>query len=165
MPLATTLSVRLDYDLTKVLDLVSARAQSAFAKALALAHGTGAGQADKLFLDSRLITGAVADSLDMSGALLDPLGDPFILARVKGILLYAFAENPNPIELTRPAAGVPFMKAAGDALIVRPGGLITLWATDATGYVVTSTTADIIDVVNTVGGNANYDVAIVGASA
>jgi hypothetical protein len=162
MPLVTTLSVRLDYELTKALDLVSPRAQSAFAKALALASGIGANQADKFFIDSRHITGVATDSLDLAGgALTDALGDAFSLGRLKGMLVYARATNPNPIEVRKPASGAPW--GTGN-VIVRPGGLFTLWALDATSYVVTAGTGDLLEIANTVSGDADYDICLVGAS-
>jgi hypothetical protein len=48
---------------------------------------------------------------------------------------------------------------------VRPGGLAVLAAPDATAYVVTAGTGDLIDIVNTAAGNVAPEIYLIGASA
>lgn len=167
MALATTITLTISAALTKALDLVSAEGRHAISKQIALASGTGANQADKVFSDSRTIAASATDSLDLAGALLDALGDAFTPARIKALYVFAAAANTNNVNVTRPAAnGVPLFLAAGDGIPVRPGGLFVWVAPDATGVAVTAGTGDLIDIVNSgAGTSVTYDILIVGASA
>jgi hypothetical protein len=168
MALTTELLVQLVTKLTKTLDLVTPEAAQTIKKALSLATGTGANQADKIFSDQRTIAASGTDTLDLNGGgLLDALGDAFNLARIKLLLVVAAAGNTNNVNVTRPAAnGVPLFLAAGDGLPVRPGGFFLWTAPDATAVPITAGTADLLDLVNSGGGTSVvYDIIIVGASA
>lgn len=152
--------------LTDPLTLSSPTDPLSYTKKISFANGTGINQADRMWHAQRVVAGSTTDSLDLAGALLDGLGDPFTPARIKALCVFGAAANPNILELTRPAVnGVPLFKAAGDALFIFPGGL-NLWvAPTAAGVVVTAGTGDLIDVVNPAAGSCTYDIAILGASA
>jgi hypothetical protein len=169
MALTTDISLQLVLALTKALDLsVSPEARANVKKAIALATGTGANQADKYWPDQRTILASATDTLDLNGGgLIDPLGDAFAPARIKVVYVFAAAANTNNVNVVRPAAnGVPLFLAAGDGIAVRPGGVFLWVAPDATGVAVTAGTGDLIDLVNSGGGSSvTYDIVIVGASA
>lgn len=164
MALATSLSVSLAATLTKALDLVTGTAPHSISFPLTLTSGTGANQADKIFSDQRSIS--ANDSLDVAaGGLTDAFGDAFTIARVKLIYVKAASANTQNIQVTRPAAnGVPWLGAAGDFIIVRPGGVFVWAAPDATGVAVTAGTGDLIDIAPA-SGTQVYDIVIIGASA
>jgi len=168
MALDSKLTLTISASLTKALDLLTSEGRLAIQKVIALATGTGANQADKVFSDTRTITASATDSLDLAGGgLLDALGDAFGPARIKALYVFASGANTNNVNVTRPAAnGVPLFLAASDGIPVRPGGLFVWIAPDATGVPVTAATADLIDLINSAGGTSvTYDIVILAASA
>lgn len=167
MSLATTITLTIDALLAKVLDLSPAQAHVRQTITKALATGTGADQADKIWHDRRTIAASATDSLDLAGALLDGLGDAFTPARIKAVIVVAALANTNNVNVTRPASnGLPLFLAAGDGIAVRPGGVFVWIARDATGVAVTGGTGDLLDIVNSAGGtDVTYDIYVIGASA
>lgn len=167
MALDTRLEVRLRATQTGGADLVGATAPLDLVKTVLLTTGTGANQSDRMWSDHRVVTASATDSLDVSGALTDAFGVTVTFAKIKLILVIAATTNTNNVLVTRPATnGVPWLSAAGDQIIVRPGG-IELWAcTDATAVAVTAGTGDLIDIINSAGGTSvEYDIVIIGTSA
>jgi hypothetical protein len=167
MALSTTIKVDLIATLLKALDLGSATLPLSKQVSIALASGTGANQADKIWHDQRTIAASGTDSLDLAGVLTDALGDALTFARIKAVLVVAAGANTNNVNVTRPAAnGAPLFLAAGDGIPVRPGGCFLWVASDAAGVVVTAGTGDLLDIVNSGGGTSVvYDIVIIGASA
>lgn len=164
MALSTSVTIAISASYSLALDLVTKTAPLAKTYSLSLDTGTGLSQADVIFSDTR--STAATDSLDMvGGGLLDNLGNVWAPARIKGIIVFAPAANPGNVLLRRPAAnGVPFLTAAGDEIPIHPGGLAVIWAPSAAGYVVTTGTGDLIDLVASAG-TVSYDIIIIGASA
>lgn len=132
-----------------------------------LASGTAAGQADRVFTDTRTLAASATENLDLAGVLLDPFGAAITFATVKAIIIKAAAANnaANAVQVTRPATnGVPFLMAAGDGIALAPGYMFA-WFGSGTGVTVTAATGDIITVTNSAGTNSvNYDVVIIGTS-
>jgi hypothetical protein len=167
MALTTKLSVALGLSLKTTADLGSNSGTRSLAAALTLVDGVDAGEADVAFVDTRTLAASADEDLDLAGGgLLGVDGAAFAPARVKLLVVKASADNANDVVVTRPASnGVPVFGAAGDAVSVRPGGVLVLAAVDATGYAVTASTGDLINVANSGSGTGvTYDVAIVGAS-
>jgi hypothetical protein len=129
--------------------------------------GTGANQADKLFLDTRTISASSSENLDLAGSLTDPNGATLTFATVKAILVLAAAANTNNV-VVGGAASNGFVGPFGDAtdtIAVKPGGAF-LWVAPATGATVTASTGDILKVANSSSGSSvSYSVAIIGTSA
>lgn len=168
MTLKTKLNVSVSAMLTSLLDLAPSSSPLAYGKEFVLASGTGANQADKVFHDQRTLAASANETLDLAGVLTDPLGAPLTLARVKGIVIYAAATNVNNVEVGGVASGLAGWvgDAASDKVIVRPGGLLALFAPDLTAYAVTAGTGDLLKVANSgAGTSVTYDVIILGASA
>jgi len=136
-------------------------------KTWALTSGVGANQADRVWRAQRTIAASATDSLDMAGSLVDVYGATFTLARLKGLMVAASGANANNVNVTRSAAnGVPIFIAAGDGIVIRPGGAFIWFAPDATGIAVTAGSADLIDIINGAGGTSvTYDIMAIGASA
>lgn len=165
MPLTSNITASIYAGATSALDLVTKQAiLGPKSYSVDLATGTGLGQADVVFSDTR--STAATDSLDMvGGGLLDNLGNVWAPARIKAIIVSAAAANTGNVLLRRPAAnGVPFMSAVSDEIPIHPGGLVVIVAPSAAGYPVTAATADLIDLAASAG-TVTYDIIIIGASA
>lgn len=157
----------LEAELTSPLDLSTPTSLFKFAQQINLAQGAGVDQADKIWHDSRSLAASGTENLDLSGVLADPFGASILFARIKGIILRTAKANTNNVVLGNSGVNAflgPF-GAAAHTLAVRPGGLLVLFAPDATGYVVTPATGDILTVTNSAAGSSvSYDIALVGAA-
>lgn len=170
MAQTTTLKVNLNLSGRATADGGSNSATRALAVATTLASGTGAGQADLAFVDTRQLAASGTEDLDLAGSLGGLLGGTTaVFARVKAVVGEDDDGNTNNVLVSRPAAaGAPFFSAAGDQIIVRPGGCLVLACgeADATGYVVTATSADLLTITNSAGSTTvDYTIAVVGCSA
>ncbi|MFI9558873.1 hypothetical protein [Nonomuraea endophytica] len=158
---------QLESELTTALDLSTPSSLVKLAQQMNFAQGAGAGQADMIWHNTSTIAASGTDSLDLAGtALQNPWGANLTFARIKLLLVRAAAGNTNNVNVTRPASnGVPWALAAGDGFPVVPGGVFFWYAPTAAGVVVTATTGDLIDIVNSAGGTSvTYDIVIVGAA-
>lgn len=167
MALSATLKIGVNATLTKTADFESASSAIANALSIALTDGTGAGQADVIFKDTRTLTASSNEDLDLAGSLTNVYGVTVTFARIKALIVLAASGNTNNVNVSRPASnGVPLFLAASDGIPVRPGGGFAWMCSDATGVAVTASTGDLINFANSAGGSSvNYDVIIIGASA
>ncbi len=170
MSLTSKISLQVTADLSKALDLVTARAALSKAYTTNFASGTAAGQADKVFHDQRTLAPSATENLDLAGSLTDALGDALTFARIKGIVFHAAAANVNNVLIGGDVTNTffPMFGLETDSLILRPDATVALWcgAADATGYAVTAATADLLKVTNSgAGTSVTYDVILLGASA
>lgn len=134
-----------------------------------LRNGTATGLADLIYADRGQVVASGTNSLDLAGgALLDPLGRTLVFAKLKAMVVVSLSTNnvANNLEVTRPAAnGVPWAKAAGDAIPLAPGGM-HVFTSPGAGVTVTADTGDLINLVNSAGTNAlDYDIVLIGTSA
>ncbi|MFI0897749.1 hypothetical protein [Streptomyces sp. NPDC020983] len=168
MSLTTRLAVTLNAVQVSNKDLTSVRAPIDYAKALTLASGTAAGQADLIFSDTRTLAASASETLDLAGSLVDAIGATLTFARVKGLIVYAAPGNVNDVVIGGAVSNAfvgPFADAT-DKIKVRPGGILALFAPAATAYPVTAGTGDLLQVANSGAGTAiTYDVILIGASA
>lgn len=149
-------------------DLVAANGQHNFNSSMILGSGVGAGQADRVFSDRRTIAPSGTDDLDLAGALVDIFGATITFARIKVIAVAALAANANNVVIGAAAAAQFFGPYGANTHTenVRPGGLSLKVAPDATAWVVTATTADLLRIANSAGGTSvTYDIVLIGASA
>lgn len=141
---------------------------SNFGYSKSLANGTGASQADKIYLATGTISASATLSLDLAGSLTDIFGNTITLARVK-ILYFELQTTTSASSVLIGASTNPWVNwvsASGDKVRVRNGGCLFLCAPDATAYAVTAGTGDALDFVNEDGSNvATYRLAIVGSTA
>ncbi|MFG1873392.1 hypothetical protein ACGFIV_00965 [Sphaerisporangium sp. NPDC049003] len=170
MTLTSKLVVSLDSTLTSALDLAQGSVPLRLREVLALADGTGAGRADKIFSDRRTLAASGTESLDLAGGLTDAFGNVITFARIKALLIVAATGNTNNV-VVGGAASNGFATPFGDAtdkLVLRPGGLclLTTGPADATAYAVTAATGDLLQVANSGSGTGvTYDIVLIGASA
>jgi hypothetical protein len=135
-----------------------------------LGDGTAAGKADLTYHATRTIAPSANDDLDLAGVLTDAFGATLTFARIKSLTIVAAAANVNNVVVGGGASNpvTSFMSGTTPAVIVRPGTAFHLQtgSADATGYVVTAATADILRVTNGgAGASVTYDIVIVGCSA
>jgi hypothetical protein len=136
--------------------------------AWSIANGTGADQANELYVAERTVGSGATDSLDFSGTLEDLFGDTFVLAKLKALIIGNRAGSTTNLTVQRPAGavGVPLFLAVSDALApLTPGNAMCVWYRAAAGIGVTAATADIIEVVNSAGASNTYDIIAIGTDA
>lgn len=159
-------SIKAAFGLTYLgdLDFGNNKALLPFAAELAIGSGTGAGQCNLAFWDHRTIAGSGTDDIDLAGALTDPLGGTGVFTKVKGIYIKAKSTNGGNLVIGGDAA--PFLGPFADATdkINLAAGDVFLVTKLGTGWTVTATTADILQIVNSDAGSAEYDIAIIGLS-
>lgn len=135
---------------------------------LNLGDGTGAGQIDRIFADTRTLAASASEDLDLAGVLVDAIGRVVTFARVRGLLVRSAPGNTNNITVGGAASNgwVTAFGAATHTLTVRPGGFVMLGAPDATAYGVTAGTGDLLRIANAAGGSpVSYDIVILGSTA
>lgn len=173
MNLETTIKGSVNYTASKTVQSQEGEFQNVLSAALTLANGTADGQADLIYLlqDNTIGAGAT-NSHDLSGSLEDFFGDGAVFARVKAILLINTSPDGSPASEASLEVGgnanafASWLGDTSDKVVVRPGGFLLLACDDATGYIVTAATGDVLDVTNLDGSNAGqYTLALIGATA
>ena len=131
--------------------------------------GTGAAQVNLVWSDTRSLSASTSENLDLAGGLTSGLGATLTFARIKHI---SIRNNTTTAGFTLEVGGAAsnafstLFGATADYLIIRPGGVFTITAPDAIGYVVTAGTADILKINNPNGGGAvSYSIVIAGSNA
>jgi hypothetical protein len=163
----TSIAVSVSAIQSKSLDLGDATFPVSLTQAISLLNGTGGGQADLIFTDTRTVTASSNESLDLAGSLTDAYGATITFARIKAIIVVAASGNTNDVQVTRPASnGTPLFIAAGDGIALAPGDFFAWASSGATGKVVTASTGDLVNFANSSSGTSvTYTVIIIGASA
>lgn len=129
--------------------------------------GNGISQADKIYTATRTIAASGTDPLDVNaGGLIDPLGNVFTVLRLKLIVIRAAATNTNNVVMGAGSNPITtIMGGTTPTISIRPGGILYLFAPDATAYGVTAATADVLQLANSgAGTSVTYDVLLVGSS-
>jgi hypothetical protein len=165
MSLSTNIQVQVSGQLASTVGLQAAQAALSYSKAIALASGVGASQADKIYTASYAIGTGATQSIDVSAALTDALGGTFVPVKLKAILIYSQAANTTNLTFLGNANSVPILNTKATTMTILPGGLFLLVQPPLAGIAVTAATGDIIDIVNAAGATANVDVVLVGTSA
>lgn len=141
--------------------------QLAYTAAASLANGTGANQANSLWIDTRTLAASASEELDLAGGLTDAFGNVLTLTKVKGLLIEADDANVNDV-LVGGAASNAWAALFGDAtdvIRVKPGGFILLAAPDANGLAVTAGTGDKLKLANSAGSTSvTFTIAFVGVA-
>jgi len=147
-------------------DLVRPAADFDIQALLQLVSGTGNGQADLIFSDTRTLAASATEDLDLAGGVTDPNGVTLTFAKVKAIYVKAAAANSNNVVVG--AATNPFVGPLGGTtptISIKPGQMMLVTATDV-GWTVTASTADCLKVANSSSGTGvTYDIIIIGTSA
>lgn len=167
MALVSKLTIEAVSTLTKTLDLASGTVPLTLKKLFNLADGTGANQADLVFHDTRTLAASATEDLDLSGILTDAYGVAISFVRIRGIFVAAASANTNNVLVGGAASNgfINWVSDVSDKIVVRPNGVFALVAPDATAYVVTGGTGDLLRIGNSGAGTpVSYDIVLIGAS-
>jgi hypothetical protein len=135
---------------------------------IALPHGAGAEQADKVWHDERTLAAGASENVILSALPLEMFGGNWTisLASVKAILLVNGASAPGENLVLGGAASQawqgPFA-AAGDKLVV-PADSCLLLVNKKAGWAVNAGVADMLRIANAGAGSITYKIAILGVS-
>jgi hypothetical protein len=170
MSLASKIKLSIDANYTTALDLAIGSVPLLKSYETALATGTGAGQADKIWHDTRTLTASSSEDIDLAGVLTDAFGAALTFVKIKALIISAAVGNTNNVNVGGVANGLSSIltPAASGIIQVRPGSTFAIFAgqADATGYAVTAATADLLHVANSgAGTSVTYDVIVLGTSA
>lgn len=137
--------------------------QVSFLEKWAIANGEAVDCAEELFHDRRTVAFGVTDSIDVAGSLTNGLGQTVTFTKIKMVLIKAAETNPNNLEITMPADGIPMFKTAADAVLLGADDLFLITRRAAAGIAVGAGATDQIDIVNPGGaGSCVYDIYIIG---
>lgn len=161
----------------KALDLSTPKSKLSIAKNLALAFGSGAGKADQVWHDRRILAGGGSEDLDLSGVLINAFGDTITFANLKVIAIINRSDEVLPGHAVATDAEVSIAPDATNGfdgplagttpkLIVPAGGVLLVTNPTAAGWAVTADTGDLIVITNEDGSDqAIYDILVIGESA
>ncbi len=139
---------------------------------LQTSFGTGANQADLLFIDERTVTTAANDDLDLAGVLTSAFGATITAAELVAVFVINRPRSgtANTTNLTIGGGSNPVVGFLGGTTPtigpIRPGGFVMIGCGDAAGIgAVTAGTGDILRIANSAGASATYQIAIIARSA
>ena len=141
----------------------------ALAANLDFADGSGAGQANKVYVRGQSGLGtqiqSVNTDIDLSGSLTDDLGQSVVFTAIKGIYVRAGDSNPGILSIG-PAAANGFVgpfSGTTPAIALPAGGRFCVARFDAAGWAVTAGTGDLLRIASAAGaGTYTYDLVVVG---
>lgn len=147
-------------------DIGNASHSIAYPKTTSYTDGSGANQINAIWQDTRNISAASVDDIDLAGGLTDAFGNTLTLTTVKGIMIFAYATNGDNIKVggDATAAFINWVDDATDEIIIAPGGVLCVVNPSAAGYAVTAATGDILQITNADGADAvDYDIILFGS--
>lgn len=163
--LTARVQVNITGTLTDATTLTDNQASLAKNWTTALASGTGAGMADKIYtLKAQSIADGGTLSIDCKAALVDAFGAAFTPAKLRTIYIFSTATNTTNLTLFGDANGVPILNTAATTSTLTPGGAFMKVDVSTAGIAVTAGTGDIIKIVNAAGAAATVDVVLIGTS-
>ena len=136
--------------------------------ALAFADGTGNGNADILWADSRTLIADATEDIDLNGVLSDLYGDQVDMLNVKAILIIN-TDTDSTISVMAAAAagfagaGFPF-NAASEKQNILPGCFYAVGG-NGDGWNCVAATSDKITITEESSAAGAYDIVVLGASA
>lgn len=164
--LTATISAAVNWNLISDMDLSDPSDKATLSYTDAIANGTSADQATKVWHDRGTIATASTADIDLAGSLEDAFGNTLVFTKVKGILLInrgiasgsTFTETSGEnITVT----GSNILMFASNGMIIEPGGML-LFTSPKVGAAVTATSADTITLGRAGSSTVTYDVVIWG---
>jgi len=147
--------------------------QGALQKLESLLDGTAAGEADLLFMEARSLGDGASEVLDLTGGGLEtPLNEAFDAAEMVALMvinapLSSGAANTTNLTLGNATnAFEGFLSAGATVGPIPPGGVFFIAASDAAGLgAVSAGSTDGVQVANSAGAAATYQIAMLARSA
>ena len=168
MALVTVASVALRTDLSLTTPPFDKHAVNDIASLILFESGSGVGQADLSYVATRSVAPSSVDSVDIFGALTDPLGVTVSMVKLKLLYIMPRDTNAASMSLAKLSNAVPLFSSGSGSITINRGGLF-LWASgsaNAAGLPVTPTTGDLVSMINnSASTTANYSIIAVGTSA
>lgn len=166
MAQTSTLSIKCVTALTRTVDFGTSKLPITIGADTTVASGTSAGACDTVYaLEAEVIAASGTLDIDLSAALTDPLGGAAVFAKVDAIILKASLSNTNNIHIGGDSAGIGTLFGnVADYIVVKPGGMIAIWG-GGSGYAITATTGDILQIANgSSGSGVTFDLLVLGRS-
>jgi hypothetical protein len=167
MALTARVNLSLQATHTKAEDLGTATQPLSVNQLVEFGSGTGAGNINTKWSDTRTLGASATEDIDLSGSLTDVFGASVVNARVKVFYAKAAAANTNNVVFaTGESNGWATPWGAGD-LVLRPGEwvIFCVGVADATGHAVAGGSTDILKVTNSAGSTSvTYDIVVLGVS-
>lgn len=142
-------------------------------KIVSLSIGTGADQADILWMDERTVTTGANDDLDLNGVLTNAFGATVNAVEIVAMFIINEPRAGSPANTTTLTVGAgtnPVTGYLGGTTPtlgpIRPGNFVLFGGGNVGGFgVVTASTGDILRIANSAGASATYQIAILARSA
>lgn len=168
MSLTSRLEVKFTATQTNANDLNDATFAPLLKRIIDFASGTGAAQADLLWVDERTVSSASNDDLDLAGVLTTAFGASLAAAEIVGLIIDSDADNTTVLTVgvngTNP--WVTMFAASGDGIKVFPGGIFLNFGVDASAMgAVVGGASDLLRIANASGASATYRIAVLARSA
>ena len=167
MPLTATLSASLSGTFSKAETFNDKNIEHSLALSIAqaFANGTGANQANQIYVGERTLADEAQENLDLSGSLADQFGSTIAFTGIKGILI----QNQSALSslLFEPGSTNGFLGPfadASDQVIIPPGGVVLMTNASAAGWPVTASTGDLLSFTHNSEETADleYKIALIG---
>lgn len=164
MTLSSRINAAISIIQTAAPDGGQARVDQALSIAKEIANGTTNDKADLAFIDTRTLSSNSSEDLDLAGSLADALGNTLTMVECTTILI----ENPstNTTDLTIGGATAEaqlFFAAAGDKVVIKPGGFFM--AHNPAGWTIGAGSTDDVRIANASGAANTFNIAALGRSA
>jgi hypothetical protein len=134
----------------------------------AFPNGTGAGQADVAWWTQSTLAASASETWDFAGTLRDLLNNLVTMARLKALVISAAAGNTNNVVVGGGTTTITTLfGATTHTTALRPGETVVWFSgsNDATGKVITSGSADLLQIANSgAGTTVGYTIAAIGCS-
>jgi len=147
---------------SKDLDIGAVSATPQASVSLAFTNGAGANKVEAVGMKAGTVAGSGTVDIDLAGVLTDPAGDVITFSKVKGFII----RNTEAVGVgTGFEVGGNFaswVKAAGDEVVVHPGGFVAIGDPGADGYAVTADSADTITLTNLDATDQDYEIVVLG---
>lgn len=169
--MAVTANIRASFSASQTRTAVLGTSPSwsqAIDRTLSFVNGTGANQADILYMAERTVASASNDDIDLAGVLTDAYGATITVAELVALVVANVQADgtANSTNLTLGGA-TNFVPGFENALWpISPGGIFEIVSPGAAGLAtITASTGDLLRVANSSGAQAKYLIGILARSA
>lgn len=156
------INLGIDATLTRALDLTTARDALRYVVDEQMLDGTGDGQAQLMWHDTRTVVASANDDIDLAGVLTDAFGQTITFAKVRALLIRNKSTVATLTVGPAAASGVTGFLGTGEVLPV--GAWKLLCCNKSASWTITAGSADKIRITNNSGAvSATYDIVVIGA--
>lgn len=162
MSLSGTVSMPVTMTETRALDLSTTQDPVAISSdsLFSFTDGTGALGVQVAWHDTITLADGGNEEIDLAGGKTNAFGQTVTFTKIKAMY---FKNNSSDADLEIGGAAANqflMVKAAGDAILVKPGGVLCIATADADGYPVTAGTGDLLRIEHDGTGSSTMDVDI-----